>query len=310
MLHSGTAEDDREAEALLRDADLSMYRAKAAGRARAVVWSEGSGEAPVARLALEHELRAALESGQVLVHFQPQVELSTGRVVGVEALARWEHPTRGLLLPGEFLDVADETGLIVELGRQVLTAGAQHVADWRRLPGCHELGLSVNLSGRELLEPESLDRTLGALELAGLPPSALVLEVLESVLLDAHGEVLAALARYVGHGVRLALDDFGTGSSSLLHLRRAPVATVKIDRAFVQGLGRSRQDEAIVRAIRSLTADLEMSCIAEGVEEPIQRDWLLAQGVPVAQGYLLHRPLPPAELEALLRGPGEDPGGG
>ena len=138
---------------------------------------------------------------------------------------------------------------------------------------------------------------------SGLPAGALTLEVLEGVLLDREGAVVAALAPYVAHGVHLALDDFGTGSSSLLHLRHVPVGTVKIDREFVDGLGRSRADEAIVRALCSLTEDLGMECVAEGVEQEAQREWLVAQGVPVAQGFLLGRPLPADEVEALLRSP-------
>jgi EAL domain-containing protein (putative c-di-GMP-specific phosphodiesterase class I) len=219
----------------------------------------------------------------------------------VEALARWAHPTRGLLSPAAFLEVADDTGLIVELGRQVLDTAARQVAGWRRLPGCDQLTLSVNRSTRELLDPTGLEVTLAVLRETGLPAQALTLEVLESVLLDAEGSLLAALTSMVESGVRLALDDFGTGSSSLMHLRRVPVASVKIDRAFVLGLGHDRQDEAIVRALCSLTGDLGLACVAEGVEEPEQRDWLLAQGVQVAQGYLLHRPLPAAAVEALLR---------
>ncbi len=310
VVHPDATTDDRDAEALLRDADVSMYRAKAKGRARAVVWGPGTGEAPAARLTVEQELRVALESSQITVHYQPQVELGTGRVVGVEALARWAHPTRGLLLPAAFLGVADDTGLVVELGRQVLHTAAHQIAAWRRLPGCEELTLSVNLSSRELLAPSQLEVSLEVLQESGLPAPALTLEVLESVLLDAEGAVLAALASYVENGVRLALDDFGTGSSSLVHLRRLPVASVKIDRSFVMGLGRSRQDEAIVRALWSLTGDLGMSCIAEGVEQDEQRDWLVAQGVTVAQGYLLHRPMPAAALEALLRRHGKRGGRG
>ena len=300
VVETGDGGEERDAESLLRDADLSMYRAKAKGRARAVVWQQGAGDTPGQRLTLEQELRAALEGDQITVHYQPQVDLATGRVVGVEALARWAHPGRGLLSPAAFLGVADETGLVVELGRQVLHTAAHQVAAWRRLPGHGDLVLSVNSSSRELLAPGQLDLALDALDSSGLPPSALTLEVLESVLLDPEGAVLEALADYVRSGVRLALDDFGTGSSSLVHLRLVPVASVKIDRSFVVGLGRSRQDEAIVRALCSLTDDLGMSCVAEGVEEDRQRDWLLAQGVRVAQGYLLHRPLPAAAVEALL----------
>ncbi len=295
------AEPERDAEALLRDADVSMYEAKARGRARAVVWSAGSGESAVDRLTVEQELRLALETGQLVVHYQPQVELSGGRVVGVEALVRWAHPTRGLLPPAAFLSIAEDTGMVVELGRQVLHAAAHQVAAWRTLPGHAALSLSVNLSTQELLDPAQLEVYVEVLRDAVLPASALTLEVLESVLLDREGAVVSALEAYVAQGVRLALDDFGTGSSSLLHLRHVPVATVKIDRAFVAGLGRSRQDEAIVRALLSLTSDLGLGCVAEGVEDDEQRAWLVAQGVTVAQGFLLHRPLPAEQVELLLR---------
>ena len=302
VVADGTGECD--AESLLRDADVSMYEAKARGRARAVVWSPRAGESAVVRLVLEQELRLALESDQLVVHYQPQVELVGGHVVGVEALVRWDHPVRGLLLPSAFLRVAEDTGLLLEVGRQVLRTAAHQVAAWRRLPGHATLGLSVNVSTQELLDPHRLEASLGFLRDAGLPPAALTLEVLESVLLDVEGAVVAALAAYVREGVALTLDDFGTGSSSLLHLRHAPVTSVKIDRAFVSGLGRSRQDEAIVRALLSLTSDLGLGCVAEGIELTEQREWLLAQGVSVAQGYLLHHPLPAAAVEELLRGTG------
>ena len=297
-----SSEEDDDAELLLRDADVSMYKAKARGRARAVVWTKEIGEVATARLALEAELREALSDGALRVHYQPQVDLFTGRVAGIEALVRWQHPTRGLLLPAAFLDVADETGLVVDVGRVVLEQACRQLAVWRRLPGHGELELAVNLSEQELLLPGRPDEVVSVLRAAGLPPSALTLEVLESVLLDDEGAVSARLTEYVDRGLRLALDDFGTGSSSLLHLRAVPVGVVKVDRAFVAGLGRSRRDEAIVRAVRSLTGDLGLACVAEGVEEPGQRDWLVEQGVRLAQGFLLHRPLPPDDVTALLGG--------
>jgi len=294
------------AEELLRDADVSMYRAKARGRGQAVVWTEEISDAAVARLAVERDLRAALASGGLEVYFQPQVHLATGRVVGVEALVRWQHPVRGLLLPGAFLDVADDSGLVVDLGRQVLTVAARQVAAWRALPGYGALELSVNVSAQELRRPGSSAGTLEVLQRAGLPLDALTVEVLESVLLDAEGAVAAALAEHAEAGIRLALDDFGTGSSSLLHLRHVPVGVgvVKVDRVFVAGLGSSRRDEAIVRALRSLTADLGLACVAEGVETQDQREWLTAEGVALAQGFLLHRPLDAASLTVLLRSSG------
>jgi diguanylate cyclase (GGDEF)-like protein/PAS domain S-box-containing protein len=292
---------EQDAETLLRDADVSMYRAKAKGRARAVVWTEAFAEAASARLELERDLRAGLEGGELVVHYQPQVELSSGRIVGVEALVRWQHPERGLLSPGAFLDVAEESGLVVEVGRQVIATASAQVAAWRRLPGCHDLRLSVNLSAQELVRPGRTEELLQTLADAELPASAVTVEVLESVLLDAEGDVATALAAYRSTDLRLALDDFGTGSSSLLHLRHVPVGVVKLDKTFVAGLGRSRHDEAIVRAVRAVTADLGLSCIAEGVELDRQRDWLIAHGVELAQGFLLARPMAADDVTSLLR---------
>jgi diguanylate cyclase (GGDEF)-like protein/PAS domain S-box-containing protein len=288
-------------ETLLREADVSMYRAKARGRAQAVVWQESLGDGAVERLEVERDLRTALDTGQIQVHYQPQVELGTGRVVGLEALVRWAHPTRGLLGPAAFLGVADDTGLVVDLGRVVIAASVKQVVQWRLLPGYESLGLSVNLSSQELLHPSRPEEVAAVLQEAGLPATALTVEVLESVLLDAEGRTAAALLAWAGLGVRLALDDFGTGSSSLLHLRHAPLGVVKIDRAFVAGLGESRPDEAVVRAVRSLARDLGLGCVAEGVEEEHQRQWLQDAGIEHAQGYLLHRPMPAAAVEAVLR---------
>ena len=298
---------EQDAETLLRDADVSMYRAKAKGRARAVVWTEAFGEAANARMELERDLRAGLERGELVVHYQPQFDLSTGRIAGVEALVRWHHPTRGLLPPGAFLDVADDTGLVVEVGRQVVAAACAQVAAWRRLPGHEDLRLSLNLSAQELVRPGRADEVLQSLADVGLPAEAVTVEVLESVLLDAEGDVEAALTSYRRTGMLLALDDFGTGSSSLLHLRHVPVGVVKVDKTFVAGLGRSRHDEAIVRAVRAVTADLGLACVAEGVEHEQQRAWLVDHGVELAQGFLLARPLPAEQVTALLEG-GTAPG--
>jgi diguanylate cyclase (GGDEF)-like protein/PAS domain S-box-containing protein len=291
---------DQDAETLLQGADVSMYRAKATGRARAVVWTEAIGTAATTRLDLERELREALGCGELVVHYQPQVELDTGRVVGLEALVRWAHPTRQLLPPSAFLGIADDTGMVVELGRQVLATALGELVAWRRLPGHGDLALSVNLSGQELMSRGRAAQIAVLLRETGLPADALTLEVLESVLLDPQGDVRSALASYVDIGVEIALDDFGTGSSSLLHLRDLPVGALKVDRRFVAGLGRSYQDEAIVRAMCVLADDLGLRCLAEGVERERQRAWLVAHGVRVAQGFLLSRPVPAEQVEALL----------
>jgi diguanylate cyclase (GGDEF)-like protein/PAS domain S-box-containing protein len=293
---------EHDAETLLQGADVSMYRAKAKGRARSVVWTQAIGQAAAGRLELEEELRKALAVGQLVVHYQPQVELGTGRVAGVEALVRWAHPLRDLLLPAAFLEVADDSGLVVELGSQVLAHACSQLAVWRRLDGHEQLELSVNFSAQELVAPGRAAEVAALLRATGLPAGSLTVEVLESVLLDADGDVRSALTSYVDIGVDLALDDFGTGSSSLLHLRHLPIAAVKVDRGFVAGLGRHHEDEAIVRAIRVLTGDLGLRCVAEGVEQERQREWLVAHGVQLAQGFLLGRPLEAAELTGLLTG--------
>ena len=306
---SDPSSDSNDAEGLLRDADISMYRAKSKGRARAVVWTQGFGDAAVHRLGVEGELRVALERDELVVHYQPQVELSTGRITAVEALVRWQHPHRGLLAPAEFLQVAEDTGLVVELGRQVLTAAVQQVAVWRQLPAAADLGLSVNSSAQELLHPGRLEQTLAILAAGGLPVQALTVEVLESVLFDEEGTIRTVLLAYGHAGIQLALDDFGTGSSSLIGLGQVPVSALKIDRAFVSRIGSSPPHEAIVRAIRSLSEDLGLHCVAEGVEEEAQRAWLQSQGVGFAQGYLLHRPLPAEALDSLLRSAAAAPAG-
>ena len=292
---------DLDAETLLQGADVSMYRAKATGRARSVVWTEAIGAAATTRLDLERELREALAGGELVVHYQPQVELETGHICGLEALVRWAHPTRRLLPPSDFLEIADDTGMVVEMGRQVLATAVDQLVARRRLPGHADLALSVNLSAQELLSSGRADEIALLLGQAGLPADALTLEVLESVLLDPQGDVRHALATYVEIGVEIALDDFGTGSSSLLHLRDLPVGALKVDRTFVAGLGRSYQDEAIVRAMCVLADDLGLRCVAEGVEQERQRAWLIAHGVGLAQGFLLARPLPAEQVEALLR---------
>jgi EAL domain-containing protein (putative c-di-GMP-specific phosphodiesterase class I) len=263
----------------------------------------------VHRFGLESELRAGLDRDEIVVHYQPQVELRTGRISGVEALVRWQHPTRGLLAPGEFLPVAEDSGLIVELGRRVLELAVGQVARWRRRRDTADLTLSVNFSAQELLHADRLQETLRLLEAAELAPGNLTVEVLESVLFDDEGTMRGVLLGFVRAGIRLALDDFGTGSSPLTGLRDVPVSALKIDRAFVAGIGSSAQDEAIIRAIRSLTDDLGLGCVAEGVEDETQRGWLTATGVECAQGYLLYRPLTADALDALLQHGGPSAGG-
>ena len=284
---------DADAEDLLRDADVAMYQAKAAGGARIEVFTPQLRDRARRRLDLEDELRTALADHDLRVHYQPVRDLAVvgpQGIVGFEALVRWHHPTRGVIEPGHFIGVAEETGLISALGEQVLEQACAQVAEWRRRPGREHLTMAVNLSGRQLSEPGAVDTVGTTLERHGLPPSALCLEITESMLMvdsaDA-SETLHALHRL---GVTLAVDDFGTGYSSLLYLRRFPVGVLKLDRACVSGLGTNEADAAIVGS----------TAVAEGVETPGQLAALRRLGCDHAQGYLWAAPVAAATADRLL----------
>jgi diguanylate cyclase (GGDEF)-like protein len=285
------------AEALLRDADVAMYQAKEAGRNRIELYSEETRRRILRRLEVEQELRAAVEAGTLAVHYQPQVDLLSGRVAGVEALARWTHPRLGTVTPVEFIAVAEETGLIGPLGAFVLGETCRQLARWRS-QGL-QLAATVNVSAHQLGDPgfvESVARHLGA---NGLEPAALCLELTEGALMGAGEQPLHALAALKGLGVYVAIDDFGTGYSSLASLKRLPVEVVKVDRSFVDGLGTDPDDSAIVASVLSLAHAMGLHVIAEGVETPLQAAELVALGCTVAQGFLWS-PAVPAEQVAYV----------
>ena len=247
-------------------------------------------------------LRTAIEEEQLRVYFQPEISLSTGRAVGVEALVRWQHPDRGLLAPGEFIALAEETGLIVPLGAWVLREACRQAAAWQAAsPEAAHLGLYVNLSARQLSEPETPAVVAAALADAGLPASSLCLEITESVLMEDVEAATAALEKLKAIGVRLAVDDFGTGYSSLGYLKRFPVDVLKVDKAFIDRLGADLQDSAIVAAVVNLARALGLDVIAEGVENAEQLAELRALGCHFAQGFYFARPQP-ADLVAPLLG--------
>jgi len=290
-----------DAAALMRDADAAMYQAKARGRSRTEVFDSAMHVQAVDRLDLETRLRRALDRREIRVVFQPQIDVATGALVGVEALARWEHPERGILLPGEFLPIAEETGLIVPIGNWIMSAACRTLA---RLRGLHPdradpLVMSVNLSARQLASPHLLDDVAAVLADSGLPPSALTLEVTETNLMDveASGE---ALTRMHELGVGVAVDDFGTGWSSLGYLRRFPVDALKIDRSFVAGVGVDPEDEAIVAAVIDLAHALGLNALAEGVEKQSHLERLRALGCDGAQGWLIAKPMDEADLIDLV----------
>jgi len=293
---------------LLRAADLALYRAKDGGKGRHAIFDAGLHAAASARLALEAALRRALAEGEFLLHYQPQIALATGRIVGVEALVRWAHPTRGLVPPGDFIPLAEETGLIVPLGRWVLTEACRQARAWAAArPGDPPLTMGVNLSARQLLQPDLAGEIAGVLRETGVAPGLIQLELTESVLMEDATASLALLGRLRALGVGLALDDFGTGYSSLAYLKRFPVDVLKVDKAFVTGLGRERADAAIAGAVITLAHALGMAVVAEGIETAGEAALLRGLGCETGQGYYFARPLPPDALAARLARRGGEP---
>jgi len=281
------------AEDLLRDADVAMYRAKELGRARIEQFDEAMRVRTLERIDVEHDLRQALQAHELRLHFQPVVALATGRVTAVEALVRWQHPERGLVMPAGFVPVAEDSGLIFPIGQWVLNESCAQLAAARRQdPSLRNVAVAVNLSTRQFSDPGLVDIVTNALGQAGLPPTALCLEITESVLMGEAETAAQSLCDLKALGVGLVIDDFGTGYSSLAYLKRFPVDGLKIDRAFVAGLGENSEDEAIVAAIVSLGHVLGHSVVAEGVETPEQMRRLQGLGCDFAQGYLISKPLP------------------
>lgn len=286
---------------VLRNADLAMYHAKAAGRGGHEVFEPGMHAAVLERLELESDLRRALECEEFRLLYQPIVDMESARLLGVEALLRWEHPTRGLLTPHSFISLAEETGLIVAIGQWALREACTQARTWElRAVDGNAPTMSVNISGRQLLEPSLVADVGMVLSEAGLSPSLLTLELTESVLMQDTELTLATLHNLKALGLRQAIDDFGTGYSSLSYLQRFPIDTLKIDKAFIDGVARGGSDAALARTIVSLAGLLELNTVAEGVEGDDQRAHLLALGCMRAQGYLFARPLIAGDICTLL----------
>ncbi len=297
---SGTAYE--RPDELLRDADIAMYRAKARGKARYELFDQAMHARAVSQLQIETDLRRAVDRGEFRVVYQPLVSLDTGRLIGFEALVRWEHPQRGTILPDNFVPLAEETGLIVPIGRHVLREACRQIAAWHReFPSPLPLGVAVNLSGKQFRQPDLVDQIAHVLDLYEVPPIALLLEITESVIIDDAEAALTMLDRLRKLGVRLHLDDFGTGYSSLSYLHRFDMDALKIDRSFIAAMGERGENSEIIRAIVSLARNLDMEVIAEGVERPEQLAILRSLGCEVVQGFLFSHPLDVAEAAALLR---------
>ncbi len=288
------------AEEALRDADLAMYRAKALGRGRTEIFDEGMHAQVVRMMELETDLRRALEREEFAVHYQPIVSLATGTLVGFEALLRWNHPERGLVGPSEFLDVAEETGLIVPIGWWFMDMACRQLREWQEMFPESPLTVSVNLSGKQVHQPEIVERVRAALDASGLSGASLKLEITESVLMaDADGAI-RTLERLKAMGVRLSIDDFGTGYSSLGYLHRFPFDTVKIDRSFIRNLDSQEPNQELVWSIVALAHSLGMDVVGEGVETADQFEELKALRCEYAQGFLFSRAVDHASAAALL----------
>ena len=286
---------------LVDDADAAMYRAKERGGARTELFDVAMRERAVDALSIEQELQHGLERGELRLFYQPLVSLGSGDMVGAEALIRWEHPERGMLSPDKFLPVAEESGLIVEVGAWAVGEACRRLRDWdRRNGGPSAFGLAVNLSARELTHPDVVSTVLNAVRRSALDPSRLTIEVTESTAMADRDSGFRALRELSDAGVRIAIDDFGTGYSSLDHLREMPADIIKIDRSFVAGMAANSPDSALVAAAIAMGRALDMEVVAEGIETSEQVADLRELGCPLGQGFLFARPLPPEELDGLL----------
>jgi diguanylate cyclase (GGDEF)-like protein len=302
----GVAAEDQlpvgDATSLLRDAGLALERAKQGGRARYEVFDPSLRVRAQLRLTMETDLRQALSEGAVTVAYQPMVSLETGAILGVEALARWTHPARGAISPSEFIALAEDTGLIHELGHRVLEQACQQARAWHKVVTPSSLRLSVNLSAVQLADDRCAESVAAVLHSTGLVPELLTLEITESAVMDDVPAVLRSIQALASLGVRLSVDDLGRGWSSLAYLTRYPLSELKIDRSFVQGVARRPADRAVVRSLVGLAHDLGLTVVAEGIEDADQLAELARLGCDLGQGFHLHRPQSAADITDLVVG--------
>ena len=292
------------ADELLRNADVAMYSAKARGKNRVAYFEPEMATAVAARHTLTESLQRAVAAEEFVLHYQPIVEVATGRITGLESLVRWMHPTRGMVWPGEFIPVAESSDLILDLGRWVLDRSCRQAKDWHdRWPELRDLQISVNVAARQLEQPDFVEQVEEVVRSSGVDPSTVVLEVTETTLLHNAEDAIAKLEAIRGLGLGVAVDDFGTGYSSLSYLQRFPVTAIKIARDFVAVDEGDADGWELASAIVSMGRALRLTVIAEGVEEPFQLERLRKLRCSRAQGYYLARPLPAEELEELFSQP-------
>jgi diguanylate cyclase (GGDEF)-like protein/PAS domain S-box-containing protein len=289
-----------DADSVLMQADIAMYHAKANGKNQFVYFTEEMHRGVLHRLAVESWLREALARSQFDVHYQPIVALADQKIEAVEALARWEHPTLGLLTPADFIEIAEETGLIVPLGKIILQHACQQLRRWRDDYGV-QMMVSVNLSASQLRDREIVSCVRAALDETGIPPDALMIEVTESALIGDVAAATSVLESLHGLGVTIAIDDFGTGYSSLSHLQRFPVDVIKIDKSFVDGLCGSDEESTLVRSVLAIAAEFGLQVVAEGIQSVDQDAELRRLGCEFGQGYFYAAGMPACELDELLR---------
>jgi EAL domain-containing protein (putative c-di-GMP-specific phosphodiesterase class I) len=286
------------AEDVLRDAAIAMVRARAASHGQYHVFDPAMHAEAMARLHLETDLRRALERGEMRVHYQPIVHLQTGRIAGFEALARWEHPERGLIMPDDFIPMAEETGLILPIGLWVLEEACRTLRRWQERPGGEALKMAVNLSARQFSQPDLVRRIRAILVKTQISPGTLELEITESVILQHSTSVMDTLGRIKALGVQLHVDDFGTGYSSLSYLHRLPLDALKIDRSFVSGADAGSLQ--IVRTIVAMAQALGVAVVSEGIETAELLDELRTLRCEYGQGFFFSRPVAAEDIETLF----------
>lgn len=292
--------DGIDVKTLLKNTDAAMYHAKGQGRNNFQFYREDLNVATMARMRMESSLRTALEKGEFVLYYQPQVDVASGLLSGAEALIRWLHPNHGMIAPGEFIPLAEETGLIIPIGQWALQEACRQMATWRK-KGFPPVRVAVNLSGIQFKQPDFVDHVIHVVQKTGVEPQWLELELTETIAMGDVEETFAKLKTLSEEGFQLAIDDFGTGFSSLNYLRRFPIDTLKIDRSFVMNCVEDADDGSIVRTFIGLAHSLGLSVVAEGVEDERQRQFLKEEGCDVIQGYFFSRPLSAADFERHMR---------